>query len=196
MAISQADPQMNNTKTEAPLQAIQFIPTSEAGAPGQDLPDSTNKHRSIIPPPQSARIVHRYIAGESIRQIAREERRDRQTVTKIVRSEEVTEYVRSMRERFYGLGETALGAVQRALEQGDARLAYEHLKDIGVVPDREMTNAVQREMQGPTSMSEDEAVEAEARKLAYIMINRARTFGQPLPHVDEIEPAHEEPQHD
>jgi hypothetical protein len=179
---------MNSAKTKASLQAIQLVPGPEAGAPVQDPPRPTKKRRSVIPPPQSARIMHRYIAGESIRQIAREEKRDRETVTKIVRSEEVADYVRTMRERFYGLGETALGAVQRALEQGDARLAYEHLKDIGVVPDREMTNAVQRQMQGPTATSEDDAVSNEAWKLAYMTIHNARIFGQPLPHLADCDP--------
>jgi hypothetical protein len=185
---------MNNANSKASPQPIEYTPSSGEPTPRQHPPFPAKKRPSVIPPPQSARIMHRYIAGESIRQIAREEKRDRETVTKIVRSEEVAEYVRNMRERFYGLGETALGAVQRALEQGDARLAYEHLKDIGVVPDREMTNALQRQMEAPTGTAEDQAVEREIQKLAFLTYNRAKTFGQPLPHVTEVEPTQEEPQ--
>jgi len=186
---------MNDTKTEASLQAIQCTPKSEAETPGQDLPCSAKKPLTVVPPPQSARIMHRYIQGQSIRQIAREEKRDRATVTKIVRAEEVTEYVRNMRERFYGLGEAALSAVQRALEAGDARLAYEHLKDIGVVPERGR-NAVQSQMQGPAGMTEDEVLQEEIHKLSFLTLNMARTFKQPLPHVAESEPTPETPQHD
>src|SRR5215469_2973146 len=50
----------------------------------------TAKARSFrIPEPQAARIVQRYIAGENIRAIAREEGRDRGTVTRIVKSEDM-----------------------------------------------------------------------------------------------------------
>src|ERR1700722_12453769 len=95
-------------------------------------PKSTKTH---VPPPQQVRMVQRHIAGQSIRQISREENRDRQTVTKIVRSEEMLKYVCSLRQRLYGLGEDALHAVENALcEQKDARLGYRLLMDIGVVP--------------------------------------------------------------
>jgi hypothetical protein len=105
------------------------------GATCQNQPSSTNKARTIVPPPQSARIMQRHIAGESIRQIAREERRDRATVTKIVRSDEMQVFVQKMRERFYGLIPEALATIDYALrEQKDARIAYDILRDVGVAP--------------------------------------------------------------
>jgi len=80
-------------------------------------------------------MIQRYIAGQSIRQIAREERRDRATVTKIVRSDEMQAFVQKMRERFYGFAFDAMNAVEHSLkQQNDARLAYRMLSDIGVVP--------------------------------------------------------------
>jgi hypothetical protein len=74
----------------------------------RDQPRSTKKPRTIVPPPQSARITQRYINGESIRQIARDEKRDRATVTKIVRSVEMQLFVQKMREKFYGLAFDAM----------------------------------------------------------------------------------------
>ena len=59
--------------------------------------------------------MQRYVAGEGIRQLAREEQRDRATVTKIVRSDEMQNSVQHMRERFYGLGIDAMAAVSHAL---------------------------------------------------------------------------------
>jgi hypothetical protein len=44
------------------------------------------------------------------------------------------ELVQEMRERFYGLAPAALAAIEYALhEQKDARIAYEILRDCGVV---------------------------------------------------------------
>src|SRR5271167_1581762 len=97
-------------------------PRQQSTAISQNQPNSTKKPRTIVPPPQSARIMERYVGGESIRQIAREERRDRATVTKIVHSEEMNAFVQKMRERYYGLGFDALDAVQYTLQvQKDGR---------------------------------------------------------------------------
>jgi len=77
----------------------------------------------------------RYIAGQSIREIAREESRGRATVTKIFRSEEMNTFVHRMRERLYGLGCDALAAVEHELRvRRNGRLAYQLLTDIGAVP--------------------------------------------------------------
>jgi hypothetical protein len=44
-------------------------------------------------------------------------------------------FVQEMRERFYGLVPDALATIEYALrEQRDARIAYEILRDVGVVP--------------------------------------------------------------
>jgi hypothetical protein len=80
-------------------------------------------------------MIQRYIAGQSIRQIARDEQRDRATVTKIVRSDEMQAFLEKMRERFYGFAFDAMDAVEHSLkQQNDVRLAYRMLSDIGVVP--------------------------------------------------------------
>jgi len=88
----------------------------------------------------------RYAGGESIRQIAREEQRDRATVTKIVRSDEMNAEVRKMREQYYGLGYDALHAVQHALKiQKDGRLGHQLLANIGVIPSAEERYAMAAE---------------------------------------------------
>jgi transposase len=68
--------------------------------------------------------MQRYVGGESIRQIAREEQRDRATVTKIVRSDEMNTVVQKMRERYYGLASAAADAIEHTLRvQKDGRTA-------------------------------------------------------------------------
>src|SRR5882724_6165650 len=80
----------------------------------QSIPKSTKAPRTIVPPPQSQRIMQRFVAGQSMRQISREEGRARETITKIVRSDEMQIFVQQMRERFYGLGTDALDAVRHS----------------------------------------------------------------------------------
>src|ERR1035437_2962699 len=52
----------------------------------RNAPKRTKKPLSRIPAPQTERIMLRFIAGQGIRQISREEGRARQTVTKIGRA--------------------------------------------------------------------------------------------------------------
>jgi hypothetical protein len=97
-------------------------------------PKSTKSGHSHVPRPQRERIVSRFIQGQCIRQIAREEGRSRETITKIVRSEDVQRYVTDLRERYISLGQEALAALTRALRSSkDGKLAHQVLVDIGVV---------------------------------------------------------------
>ena len=100
----------------------------------QTQPDPAKNPRTNVPSPQSARIIKRFISGQSIRKIAREEKRDRETVKRLVQSDEVREYVLKLRAEFYGLGADAVDAVQHQLqEKKDGRLGLEILKHIGVI---------------------------------------------------------------
>ena len=101
---------------------------------------SANRHRPAtnprtrVPPPQRVRVLQKYSAGKSIVQIAKEERRNRETVSRIVHGEEMQEHVARMREKFYGLADLAIAAVQHALDDGDAQIGYRILLDLGVIP--------------------------------------------------------------
>ena len=91
--------------------------------------------RTSVPPPQAARIANRFIGGESIRKIAREEHRDRETVKTIVQGPYVQEYILMLRTKFFDVGADAVDAVQHQLRDGkDGRLGLEVLRDVGVVP--------------------------------------------------------------
>src|SRR6266852_945196 len=103
----------------------------------QTQPDPAKNPRTNVPSPQSARIIKRFISGQSIRKIAREEKRDRETVKRLVQSDEVREYVLKLRAEFYGLGSDAVDAVQHQLQvEKNGRLGLEILKCIGVVPEK------------------------------------------------------------
>jgi hypothetical protein len=158
-----------------------------------DQPKPAKRGRDRVPPPQRLRIMQKYVAGESFVQIGREEHRDRDTVARIVKSDEMQEFLRQMREQFYGLAGDAIEAVRYALQnERDGRLGFQLLSTMGVIP-----SEAERSTLAPTQSSDDAeqaAVATEVGKLAFLTINMSKTFGQPLPHVAEVEPAQEEPQ--
>ena len=175
-------------------QTLQKMGRPRLGATNQKQPRSTNKPRIIVPPPQSARIMQRYVGGESIREIARVERRDRATVTKIVRSDEMNAVVQKMRERYYGLGFDALEAVQHTLQvRKDGGLGRQVLSDIGVIPSPEERYAIASHPDRATltpfeiAVAEDEngQINRVAYGMACAMEESARCFGTFLPTADE-----------
>jgi hypothetical protein len=137
--------------------------------------------------------MQRYIGGASIREIAREEHRGRATITKIVRSAEMNSFVQKMRERFYGLGSDALGAVQHALQtEKDARLGYQLLTDIGVVPSPqeryEIATQPVRSTMTPFEIAVAEDENGRINQIAYGMacvIEESANFGSHLPTAEE-----------
>ncbi|MFZ0736920.1 MAG: helix-turn-helix domain-containing protein [Candidatus Acidiferrales bacterium] len=151
----------------------------------QPRPKCTNRKKltpiSHIPPPQRARIQKRYISGESIRKISREEKRHRVTVAKIVRAPEVAQYRKEMRERFYGIGYTAIDTVRRAAEF-DAALAHKVLEATGVIPSPE-------ELASETVNQQPETEQERRRKITLdlmgIALDRHEIFGTPIHELEE-----------
>jgi hypothetical protein len=68
--------------------------------------------------------------------ISREEHRDFRTVAKVIRDNpaRLKEHLEHGRALFYALTTQALETIRRAMEKGDAELAYRLLIDAGVVP--------------------------------------------------------------
>jgi hypothetical protein len=159
--------------------------------PGQYTPPShppstpTKTSGTYIPEPQSQRILQRYVNGQSIRSIARAEQRDRATITKVVRSTEMQEYVTNMKERFVGLGSAAMDALEHALiVEKDSRLAHLVLRDIGVIPT--IGQEIQPANQEPMG-DEDARVRQTMIKMASVAIERNRVFKTPLPNLEAAE---------
>jgi hypothetical protein len=189
---------MAQAKLRASSKAIQKTRGRQLRAINQNQPRSTKKPRTIVPPPQSTRIMQRYAGGESIRQIAREEQRDRATVTKIVRSDEMQTFVQKMRERFYGLGFDALDAVQHALQvQKNAGIGYRLLTDIGIIPSAEERHAIAIQpiaidmvpltpFEAAMVGSEDGQMKRIAYQCACVLEEGAKNFGTSLPTPDEV----------
>jgi hypothetical protein len=180
-------------------QKIQKTRRQQLQTVNQNQPKSTENPRTLVPPPQVERMMKRYVAGESIRQIAREEQRDRATVTKIVRSDQMNAVVRKLREEYYGLGCDALDAVQHALKvQKDGRLGHQLLANIGVIPSAEERHAMaaeeairaERASLTPFEAAITEGEEGQRFHVAYGMAcsmeESAKAFDIPLPTPEEI----------
>ena len=188
-------PQLKSNKSF--IAEIRKAPRHQLRATNQNPPTSTKMTRTIVPPPQSARIMQRYVGGESIRQIAREEQRDRATVTKIVRSDEMQAFVQRMRERFYGFAFDAMDAVEHSLkQQNDARLAYRMLSDIGIVPSAgerysiaAQPSFIDKSTMTPLELAIAEDEDGRINRVAYgaacVIEESARVFGTELPTAEE-----------
>ena len=143
----------------------------------------SKKRGSYLPAPEQQRIQQQFIAGNSLRKIARDTGHHQGTIARIVKAENMQQYLAQMRERFLGLGEDAVKRVQTAIhcEKEGPWLAYELLKDIGVVPDRA---AQLQEARVPVSE------EDEIRKMAIAFVDdgmrRLKFFGKPFK-LDEDE---------
>jgi hypothetical protein len=121
------------------------------------------------------RVLQKYAAGKSIVAIGREEGRNRETITRIVRSTEMRDYVHRMREAFYGLADSALVALRHALEvERDGQLAFKVLADIGIVP----TTIGRQQIQRPAvSQDEQSAVYQIIASLLGGAVARNRRYG-------------------
>ena len=157
--------------------------------------DQTNPNQSettvfYVPESQRLRILQRHISGESIRKIARAEGRCRETVPRVVHSEEAEEYIARRREEFVGLADDAIAAVREGLRSAKdgAWLAWEILKALGIVPSDASSSSDVVHAEQPRS-TEEEQVRAYVERLALIAIDRNKCYGTELPELDEdIEP--------
>jgi len=177
-----------------PKAAIPRIASRRSKTPGKQPPrqvpaKSRKEHRTIIPMPHVERIRERFISGQSIRKLAREESRDQETVSKIVKAPEMQAYVQNLREKYYGLGDLALDGLRRALQNSkDGRIAADVLRSIGVIPSVEEAQALTRPTQAASPETEEEKVKAEMVKLVTVAWERAKMFNMPAPTLldDEV----------
>jgi rubrerythrin len=148
----------------------------------------SRKGANSVPYPQRDRIKRKFIGGKNISQIAREESRHWDTVARIVKEEDVQEYVKDVRARFYGaLEELLLAAVEYAKYAKDGGwLAYEMLKDGGVIPQDGKSHHPAWGIQPLTPEKEEYATRKIAVAMADGIIERYKSFGLPLPDMEEV----------
>jgi hypothetical protein len=157
----------------------------------REVPRNKRSRKGVgsVPYPQRDRIKRKFISGENISKIAREEGRHWDTVARIVKEKDVAEYVRDVRERFYGALEEMLSAAIDYAKTGKdgGWLAYEMLKDGGVIPDEKMLQQMLAAPQPAPGEKGDSAAKRIAVALVEDAIQRHPFFGLPLPEADEAE---------
>ena len=140
-------------------------------------PKATKTAHFNVPAPQRERIAKKFIEGQCIRKISREEHRSRGTVSRIVNSSEVRNYVLEIRSAYYGLGREALDAVRRALRTSkDGKIAYQLLADIGVVPNQED----RQPLNGTLENDEGADVQKQMALLLQCAVERSLLYRTPL----------------
>lgn len=92
--------------------------------------------RTYTPPPQQQRIKQKYMDGMSIRQIAREENKARETVTKIVRAPDMGKIVEIMKQQMipvmFEIGPALIRALKYSPDGG--WLALKLAERWGIIP--------------------------------------------------------------
>jgi hypothetical protein len=135
---------------------------------------------SQVPSGQQLRIQRMYMQGMSIRRIAEEEDRARQTVAKIVRAPEMQNYLEKLRATIVGLGDDAVNSIRFALRhETDGRIAYSLLKDLGAIQ-----TGTADQMDGGIASTERriELLKVEwTKKLELIALERHQVYGTELP---------------
>jgi hypothetical protein len=171
-------------ETKSPQRIVATNPesASRAGLTQHNPPKQT---RDRVPPPQRERILQEYSTGKSISDISKQEKRNRETIGKIVHGPEMQAHVWALRESWFGLGSDAISAVRHSLTvQKDGRLGFQILASIGVVPSQE-------ERQLLTTPPPEEETEENMRvvkmiaQLMNIKIQEANILGRREPELEE-----------
>lgn len=140
--------------------------------------------RQRIPEPQRIRVMQLYALGKNQTAIANEEKLNRETVGRIVKSEEMNDFVEQMRAQFRGLCDLAIAALHQQLQAGGKEaieIAWRVLETNGIIPPRGqvVSQVIQHE---PT---EDESVQKMLSAFGRIAMERARVFNTPFPELEE-----------
>lgn len=177
--------------------------SKKKGRTGQVPPRPTGQTRQSYPnAPKKLNVKRLYMQGLSIREIARREKLDRATITKIVSAEDMESYIEEHRHKLLGLAPKALESLEFALEnEADGRVASQFLEKFAVFPESRkpafnfsQTNATQiltgDKDSSPRELSEQEveerAIELMCQRLAQTAMERSKIFKTAMPELEEL----------
>jgi hypothetical protein len=145
----------------------------------REHPHKTTKTRgSYLPAPKVLRIQQRYLNGQNKSEIAREEKCDRETVTRIVQFPEVQNYIAQAQQEFFGLITDAMEAVRHALKvEKNAMIGLTVLERTGVTAYRG------ERMQLPETTASESGYERQARLVASVVLEAHEKLGVDSPEV-------------
>jgi hypothetical protein len=147
----------------------------------------TKKTRNRIPPIQRSRVMEKYALGRNQTSIASEEKINRESVGRIVKSAEMEAFTEEIRERWRGLCDAAVESVRRLIAKDDRQTVLRVLESNGVIPPEGTTlNHIQTAPK-PTGY---ERVKNLRAAFADVMLERAKAFKTPFPELAQIAEQH------
>jgi hypothetical protein len=157
--------------------------------PAKSRKNQPKEAKLYTPEPVQARVIARYVNGESNRQIAAQEHIDRGTVGKILSQQEALQMIARQRCRLQRMGDKALDVVEQTLNGDDDRLRVpvalkiiEHALPKGTM--EEALNVANK------LSPEAEAKERRLRIIAQIIdgsLIKAEVYGHPLePQLEQV----------
>jgi hypothetical protein len=170
-------------KKYKPRHGLKVAPLTDSASgsarSSHSVPKLPIKCTSLVPAPQAERIKQMFVQGYSIRRISREEGRARQTIVRIVRSEDVQNFIKQMQEELWGLIPAAIGTQRHELETNkNSQLAYQIIKDIGVF----LPAKIQTQISPYDSDTRVNQIMGEFVKIA---LERNRIYGTPMPEIED-----------
>ena len=147
---------------------------------------STTPRGSHLPKPKILRIQQRYLNGQNKSEIAREEKCDRETVTRIVQFPEVQNFIAQAQQEFFGLIPDAMAAVRHALRvEKNPTIGLAILERTGVTAYRG------ERMQLPETTASESGCDRQARLVAAVLLEARDRMGVELPPEAEEELAND-----
>jgi hypothetical protein len=170
--------------------SVRSAKLAKSVAPAQAAvqPKPAKNKRNRIPPVQRIRVMQRYASGENQTAIARHEGVNRETVARIVKSEEMQAFTEEIRESWRGLCQAAVESVRRLIAQDDRPTVLRVLESNGIIaPQGQVQNLSVNPAPKPSG---DERVKELMGAFAAVAIERARVFKTPMPELNEIANEH------
>ena len=148
--------------------------------PGQDPP--LKKRGPYTPEPVQVRVIARHMDGQSNRQIAREERVDRQTVGHILSRQEIVDTNARQWSRLQRMGDKALDVLEEALGCEDRRLAVAvALKIAEYVFPKSVEQAIQLGTEASPEKQREERRITFLGQMTDMMLTKSKNYDLPLP---------------
>jgi hypothetical protein len=137
---------------------------------------STKTRGSYLSKPKILRIQQRYLNGQNKSEIAREEKCDRETVTRIVQFPEVQNFIAQAQQEFFGLIPDAMAAVRRAL-----RVEKNPMIGLAILERTGVTAYRGERMQLPETTPSESGFDRQARLVAAVLLEAHEKLGVDLP---------------
>ena len=165
-----------------PVRAAKLTkPSATAQAAIQPKPA---KKRNRIPPIQRLRVMEKYALGRNQTAIARDENLNRESVGRIVKSEEMEAFTEEIREGWRGLCENAIQSVRRLIAKDDKQMVLRVLESNGIIAPQGA--ALNHNIPTAANPNQDERVKNLRASFADVMMERARVFKTPMPELADI----------